>query len=109
MMNVECCSQEVWEGESRPSSPREEPVRQLEEQVARLSALPTQLAHALADPLSFMLSNLAFVREELGEGSSLEAVREALAETQEGAQRLMLLLEELRKWPVQARPQECSH
>ena len=108
-MNVESGSQAAWEWERRPLSPREARLRQLEEQVERLAKLPTQLAHALADPLSFMLSNLAFIREELAEASSHDAVREALAETEEGAQRLKRLLEELRKGPVQARPPECSH
>lgn len=78
-------------------------LRQAEDQVALLSSVPTKLAYAVCDPVSFMLANLSFIHAEMEKpDKDLAALREPLAETIEGAQRLKLVLEELRK--LQALP-----
>ncbi len=78
------------------------------DRLAALGSLAAAVGHEMNNPLAFMMANLSFAREELGlvgetlrerEGElarKLEDVLEALGETTEGADRLRLIVQDLR-------------
>jgi signal transduction histidine kinase/ABC-type phosphate/phosphonate transport system substrate-binding protein len=78
------------------------------DRLAALGSLAAAVGHEMNNPLAFMMANLSFAREELGlvgeelrtrEGAlarKLEDVLEALGETTEGAERLRLIVQDLR-------------
>ena len=79
------------------------------EESARLSAIGTLaagVAHEINNPLSYVMSNLAWLREELGEAAphplAAEA-RQVIDEAQEGARRVRDVVQQLRNF---ARPDE---
>lgn len=73
----------------------------LAERMASLGTLAAGLAHEVNNPLAFMVANLNSVRAELSRvdavpGLDLADLRAALAETQEGAERVAAIVANLR-------------
>jgi two-component system, NtrC family, sensor kinase len=78
------------------------------DRLAALGSLAAAVGHEINNPLAFMMANLSYAREELGlvgealrerEGElarKLEDVLEALGETTEGAERLRIIVQDLR-------------
>ncbi|WP_239470466.1 sensor histidine kinase [Archangium violaceum] len=71
------------------------------DRLATVGQLAASVGHEINNPLAFILGNLGYVREELGRQgtpSSLEREEwlEALAEAQEGAERVRLLVQDLK-------------
>ncbi len=78
------------------------------DRLAALGLLAAAVGHEVNNPLAFMMANLSFAREELGLmgealrareeplARNLEDVLEALNETAEGAERLRLIVQDLR-------------
>jgi C4-dicarboxylate-specific signal transduction histidine kinase len=78
------------------------------DRLTALGSLAAAVGHEMNNPLAFMMANLSFIREELalmGEAlraredalaQNLEDVLEALGETAEGAERLRIIVQDLR-------------
>ncbi|XXF79938.1 PhnD/SsuA/transferrin family substrate-binding protein [Myxococcaceae bacterium GXIMD 01537] len=78
------------------------------DRLAALGSMASAVGHEMNNPLAFMLSNLAYAREELDRfrqerraksepgARELDEVLEALAETSEGADRLKNIVQDLR-------------
>jgi two-component system, NtrC family, sensor kinase len=80
---------------------------QTADRMASIGSLASGVAHEINNPLSFMLSNLRFVRDEfkeLPEGwdalakEQLKEVREALGEALEGGERVNEIVQDLRRF-----------
>ncbi|WP_257459906.1 sensor histidine kinase [Archangium lipolyticum] len=72
------------------------------DRLATVGQLAASVGHEINNPLAFILGNLGYVREELGRLQGTVSVREreelleALAEAQEGAERVRLLVQDLK-------------
>jgi PAS domain S-box-containing protein len=80
---------------------------QTADRMASIGALTSGVAHEINNPLSFMLSNLRFIRDEmkdLPEGwdvhakEQLKEVQEALGEALEGGERVNEIVQDLRRF-----------
>jgi two-component system NtrC family sensor kinase len=80
---------------------------QTADRMASIGALASGVAHEINNPLSFMLSNLRFVRDEfkeLPEGwdalakERLKEIQEALGESLEGGERVNEIVQDLRRF-----------
>lgn len=94
------------------SSARDVSDRRQAEASARLAGLGTVaagVAHEINNPLSYVLSNLAWLQERIEAarpedlGASIEEARQVLAEARDGAQRVRDIVAQLRAF---SRPQE---
>ncbi|ATB29929.1 hybrid sensor histidine kinase/response regulator [Melittangium boletus] len=72
----------------------------LSDRMASVGTLAAGVAHELNNPLAYVLANLDFAREELRTalepGSGVEPIAQALEEAREGAERMRLIVRDLK-------------
>ncbi len=74
------------------------------DRMAAIGALAAGVAHEINNPLSYVITNLAFVLEELkGQSAQLDEARQALEEARTGAERVRVIVRDLK---IFSRPDE---
>ncbi|WP_224248733.1 PhnD/SsuA/transferrin family substrate-binding protein [Hyalangium gracile] len=95
------------------------------DRMASLGSLAARVGHEMNNPLAFLMANLSFAREEIGrlrealrqgrgevDAADVDEVMDALGESQEGAERLKVIVQDLRlltrEPPATARGWTCT-